>query len=366
MWCLLGRGARELTKENKVVQDKKLKDIHDQFIQKFAETAQEQGLSDEKIGTAFEDAFGIAVSDFAESLFADLKDRSAEMLAEHRELEEGFKSRNIERWREGLSHLRSMIVVSQETGEAAISGMLENDDLKESPKLHAIITLHARALRISREIICLIENGFADGALARWRSLHEIAVISHFLFTAKEEIAERYLLSRAILSYKAARQYVEHQDKAGLQPFGEEELANLKVHSEHIIEKYGAEMKNEYGWAFGEIGIEKPTFYHIEKHCGLDHWRPRVKWASQEIHGGFVPSEVGLGVSENTESVHLVGQSNSGMADPGNCCAISLQIATASLLLIEPNLDRLAVIQVMDLFCDEIGAKFQLGEAKEL
>jgi hypothetical protein len=36
-------------------------------------------------------------------------------------------------------------------------------------------------LQIFNEILVLLKSGYADGANSRWRSLHELAVISFFL-----------------------------------------------------------------------------------------------------------------------------------------------------------------------------------------
>ena len=38
--------------------------------------------------------------------------------------------------------------------------------------------LHARACQIAREVLTLLYAGFAEGAMARWRALHELAVLS--------------------------------------------------------------------------------------------------------------------------------------------------------------------------------------------
>ena len=54
------------------------------------------------------------------------------------------------------------------------------------------------------EIICLLENGFADGAMARWRTLHEIAIVAIVLSKHGEDIAQGYLDHQAVESKRAA------------------------------------------------------------------------------------------------------------------------------------------------------------------
>jgi hypothetical protein len=83
-------------------------------------------------------------------------------------------------------------------------------------------------------------------------------------------------------------------------------------------------MHNEYGWASEALQNPRPSFAQLEKAVGLDHWRPRYRWASQHTHGGYRPSHAMLAMAETAEQVHLVGQSNSGFTDPIQMTAISL------------------------------------------
>jgi hypothetical protein len=57
----------------------------------------------------------------------------------------------------------------------------------------ALLGLHARAVRTAAEIRLLAMNGFAAGAEARARSLHELAVTSCVIGDADEVVANRYL-----------------------------------------------------------------------------------------------------------------------------------------------------------------------------
>ena len=47
------------------------------------------------------------------------------------------------------------------------------------------------------------------------------------------------------------------------------------------LNRFGEDIRHEYGWASGVIGKKAPTFLDIEEFTGLDHWRPRFKRASQ-------------------------------------------------------------------------------------
>ena len=45
------------------------------------------------------------------------------------------------------------------------------------------------------------------------------------------------------------------------------------------------------------------------------------------------------------------------MVDPGHMCAISIANTTASLVLLDPTLDRVASVEVIQRFVDEVGER---------
>src|SRR5208282_6072349 len=88
--------------------------------------------------------------------------------------------------------------------------------------------LHARSCQIASEVLSLLLAGHADGAMARWRSLHEISVVCSFISKHGNELAERYLLHQCVESYKAAAQYQEYCDRIGDAPFTSEQISSLE------------------------------------------------------------------------------------------------------------------------------------------
>ena len=105
------------------------------------------------------------------------------------------------------------------------------------------------------------------------------------------------------------------------------------------------------------IGKKAPTLLDIEEFTGLDHWRPRFKWASQHTHGGHRPFGTMLGTAESKSAVLLAGQSNSGLVDPLHMTAITLTHITVSLLLSRPNTDRLVCTKVLMGLSDDVGSE---------
>jgi hypothetical protein len=114
----------------------------------------------------------------------------------------------------------------------------------------------------------------------------------------------------------------------------------------------------DWGCAAPALAKDKPTFFDLETHLGLDHWRPRYKWASQDTHGTYRHPAALLAMSEAKETLLLVGPSNSGLTDPAHMTAISLVLATNALVQISPTIDRLVCMKILLGISDEIGETF--------
>src|SRR5262249_21611006 len=111
----------------------------------------------------------------------------------------GFRRRLAERGGAPFELLRLMYGLAREYGET-IGTAFRDDGASPPPHLmEALSRLHARSCRLAAETLALLEAGFPEGALARWRALHEVATVAMFLSDHDEQLAERYmdgLLSR--------------------------------------------------------------------------------------------------------------------------------------------------------------------------
>lgn len=336
----------------------RLEDYQKLFEAELARAFAENGDREIDVERITKDVLNEILPETANALYDELAKRSNRMLREHRSLRRGFVRRNRRRWREAFDLFERLIVISQETGEA-INFALRPDAVKRNDAVfEATISNHARAVQVSREILALMTAGFPDGALARWRTLHEIAVVSSFISHHGDEVATRYILHRRVVAHKNALNYMAHHQRANLNPIDTEKLVELREEYDWIIAKYGDEMNRDYGWAASSLGNLRPNFADIEAATKLDHWRPRYKWATTNTHGGYQPTNSTLGTSESDRPVLLVGESNSGMTDPGHMAAISLVVATMPVVMLEPNVDRLVAAQIMNRLTTEIGETF--------
>lgn len=313
------------------------------------EAIESGGLSADQIKAAIESLIG----EGHQELFESLKLTSPEMLAEERELRVGFEDRNYRRWKEPFDLLAMLLRMCSEIGEAHSHGGPSSGD----PLVFDMLaSLHPRGLLVSNEIQCLMRGSFADAALARWRTLHELTVVAMFIVKHGHYAALCYRLSFEFARERAAKQYNEYSERANLSRFSDADISEMSQASEEAAKELGCRLKGDWGWAAGFLASDRPTLYDLECDVGMDHWRPRVRWASQNTHAGYRELMGTLGMSEAKEFVFQVGPSNSGLVDPLHMTAISQMNLTISFLFFpEPNFDRLLMSKVAQVIVDEIG-----------
>ena len=342
--------------------------IFEKMLQEAAEKAK-SALSEDKI-EAFLDS---TASDFihetipkiADDIVSSLKNNCEEQLKLVRDYQDGFVNRNTERWEKGFNALEILIIVCTEAGEEFNNTYREQAVQDRNIQFDLIVRLHARACHISSEILWLLKGGFADGAHARWRALHEVVVTALFLLNHKSELSIRYCEHEAIESYKAMQQYDKYKSRLSIKGFSEEELIRCKAVRNKVINKYGQDFKGSYGWAADALNNKRPNFSNLEEAVKLDHLRPYYKWASQNIHANIHGIKNKLGLAEANEEVLLAGASNSGMTDPADLTALSLIQISVGLLTIYSNMDSLITQYVIKELGANIGKLFLKIESQK-
>lgn len=318
----------------------------------------------DKISTTFEGLIPKIASEAAETIFKTLKNNFKKVQKDYRKNINAF-NKNLEKvWGKPIDLLEMFYYIASEAGDA-FNNQFRSLAAKENNFVFDVLTrLHARSCQISAEIISLLKNGFADGAHARWRTLHEIAVTAYFVVKHGNETAERYICHEAIESYKAAIKYQEHCEVLGYQKLTEEELAEIKERYDCFIKKFGSNFKNSYGWASLAIGKDNPSFADIEDDVGLEYMRPYYKMASHNVHANPKGVFFKLGLIPESGDVLLTGPSNLGLADPGHCTTNSLLKITTNLLTFKPNLDRIVVCNILISLEKEVADAFINVELK--
>jgi len=305
-----------------------------------------EGLSNkiEKFSSNIDETMQGLVDDvtdsMAESILQTLEERIDDMLDDQDTLQHGFVY-NIESiWGEPLGLLQGLIVIADESAQGYSSRTDEyrKDDLVQD----LLIRIHAKAVQVTKEIFILLRSGFSDGAQARWRTLHELAVISVFISEHGEDVAERYISHETIDIYKAAVQYNDYYPRLGAESISEEEMELMRKDYQNLLERYGQSYKHDYGWAAGALAIKRPTFRDIEASIDLDHHRPYYKAASANVHGNSTGVFQSLGLFPE-EDIILSGPSDIGLTRPAQSTVISLNMITTTMLTHGANIDSIVV-----------------------
>lgn len=296
--------------------------------------------------------------EISDIIFKQLSMNAGEMLQEQSYIRDEFEARLHGRWMRAFNLLEMLIVMNTEVGQEFIEQTSTEEN--KSYKFNVLFRIHTRACQITYEILTLLKSGFPDGAIARWRTLHELAVLSFFIFDNDEELALRYIEYEGIENAKEMFEYQKRCGKLGYKPLLWKEIDRIKQRRRELIMKYGQEFAEEYGWTCSVLEKSKRNFKGIEEQVSLQHLRPFYKMACDQIHLGPKGNVISLALMGDNDrtNFYLCGASNYGLADPGQNAAISLvQIATC-LLTFTPTIDKLVILKCMETTCKKLCQEF--------
>lgn len=256
----------------------------------------------------------------------------------HMEIDrQAFVRRLALTWKEPLELLDLHLSLALELGGAWTKKLRGGRRKKDAELFEVIPRLHARSLQIAGEVRALLREGFADGALSRWRTIHELAVVAFFIVQEGNEMASRYLDHLDVDSYKAALGYERAASLLGHKKVSPRELASLTKTVDALKTKYGKAFTEDYGWSASSLKGKSPNFANIEEAVRLERFRPYFRLASNTVHAGPKGAYFRLGTDE--VDVLLAGPSNVGLQEAARLTALSIAQITSCLLSMRPNLD---------------------------
>lgn len=257
-----------------------------------------------------------------------------------------FSQRLELRWGESLKIFRMLLTICREIGEEKYEKTRRSRSKKNLHKNEVIHRLYGRACQTMSEIEHLLSGGFAEGALARWRTLHEINIVFEIISLNSNHIAERYLDHEIVENMRAHRIYEEHYAELGYKKPSAREITRLKKDYSEIIKKYGPDFKNEYGWATPLTNKNSPNFTDLEKLAGQARMRSHYKLASYMIHASVKGIKFNLGLLGEQDIV-LSGSSNAGLEEAGQNSIITMGKIVLSLFNSKLNMDDMIKIQLI-------------------
>ena len=276
----------------------------------------------------------------------------------------GFRERMELRWGKPLAQLQMLLTMSRELCQT-LNSRKDSVSSKNKQSRKLLIRLLVRACQVTDEILCLLQNGFADGAMARWRTLHEIAVVAGIILQHGDEISRRYIAHQHVESKRAMDKYLACSPQLGYKPLSAKAQAKIQKAFDKAISEFGTEFKSDYGWAAFHLKKKRPTFTNIEEAAGRAEMRSHYQMGNDNVHAGIKSMYVRLGLLGRYEGL-LSGRSNAGLTEPGQNAAHTLTQLVVLVCSSEPIFDDYVVTDMLMKLRDEIPRSFARVDAQLL
>lgn len=296
------------------------------FFAELLETAQEASVD----GGIDSDRVALMAQRAAEEITAPGLGDPRRALAEEHGHRAAFESRLASRWGRALDLFDLTVEQALDAGRWINATWRPAAAQRQDQKFEALIRLHGRAVMTANEVLVLLRSGYSTGALARWRTVHEIWVVSSLLSDNDAELSRRYLVHDSVESMKAQREYEETWEALGFEP-PDWQSSEREVLRASLTGEFGDAFLHDYGWAAPLCNGRAPRFRQLQELAELDHWRGYYRMASHGTHAN--PKGISWNIQAGGHAeVIWAGPSNAGLVDPAQCTLIGLANITVGLL----------------------------------
>jgi len=310
----------------------------------------------QKVIDSIPEMVGDLTRELGDGVLSGLRNQWRDMQGAAREEVAGFRTRLQIRWREGLDGLRMLAEFSRDRGMEFQEKHLRSRRSKDRARNQALMQLHLRSCQVVDEIIVLLESGYPKGAMARWRTLFEIATVATMIADAGDLLAERYLDHDIVDRKRSMEEYQRCAADLGEPPIPARERAAIMKTYKTTLLKHGPEFGNSFGWAAGFVGRNpNPKFNHLQEAAGQSAKRIYYKLASFGVHAGAGAFDQQLG-SFKHDMLHGAA-SNGGLEQPGANTAFTIT-HLVGLLFHSTGIDELTMLQTFIQLRDETVAAF--------
>ncbi|MFC0616182.1 DUF5677 domain-containing protein [Enterococcus faecalis] len=304
------------------------------------------------------------INKYSDPMYKSLINQAPTMYEEHRLEQQEFESRLQMRWLDAFYGLKSVITISEEIGIGLIDEFLEknkNEDGTRSVPLEydIIFKLHGKSVVVSKEIFLLLQSGYSDAAISRWRTLHEISII---LCLITDTLKKNASLAKELVIRFYNRSIVEEFKIEKIDnKSNPEEFASLKAQVEEIRNNYGKKfIYEDYEWARPALPKIKGRIYFsdLEKKTDNTELASYYKMANNQIHSTSFGLYKSFGDMFDSGIGVVFGPSNYGLSIPGQLTIISIIRSTSSILTVDTTLDKIMMISTLEKFFEKYSSVF--------
>lgn len=306
-----------------------IRDIVEKALQEVVCEKIENGASKEEIEEiTLSDTISKAVSELLTQVSDDsvtfIEKIMYEKVFVERAYADEFFARQNQKWGKAFVTSDAMYICVLESAESYTRYVDEAHDQEVSFMYYALRNIHARALQIYLEIVCLIKNGFADGAYARWRSMYELSIISSFIKKYGENVAKSYVQA--------------------------------------------ADSDDRYEWArvakcFSKYSKDRHvTFNAIQNKCELatQEWKKEYDFVNKLVHAS--PQGTMYRLGGDTSVALPVGRTDWGMSISAIHAAVSLSQITADFFTVFPHGDSAVAMLTFHKWVEKIAEYYKTVE----
>lgn len=290
-----------------------------------------------------------------------------------------FEARLASRWGPALDLFDLTVEQAVDAGRWINAGWRLRSARRQDQKFEALIRLHGRAVMTAYEVLVLLRAGYSTGALARWRTIHEIWIVFCLLGDHNQYLSRRYLVHDAVETMKAEKDYEETWQALGFEPPDWQSAERDQLRAQ-LSGEFGEAFLQDYGWAAPLFEGRSPRIKQLQELAALGHWRGYYRMASHGTHAN--PKGISWNIQAGGQKAHIIwsGPSNAGLVDPAQCTLIALANITVGLLryaadelmtedqLVEQGVALVrqqAVLMLMDAAIDSFGEALVRQEQEE-
>jgi hypothetical protein len=276
---------------------------------------------------------------------------------------DAFIKRNRERWSIGFTKLHALRETCLEAGMNFQQQFIKLPKYENDELIGVFMRQHAHACRISGEIIHLLEGGYPDAALARWRTLFEMVVTCLVIQKCGREAAIDFIKHGMVQTAEGIEEHRKTAEAMKQETFTDEE-------AKFYFELKGTITNGESGWHWARKHTGLKKIDKLREFVGLEKWSHNYKLASRNAHSDYYEMASLYGMREAKQDLLLCGQSNSGLTEPAHFMAISLAQITSIFLTTyiddkESDLDytnSILFMKIIDNYVNEVGQAFLEAE----
>lgn len=271
-----------------------------------------------------------------ETVAAELEDHQDLLVAERSSRE--HSQRQIRKiWSTALEHFELLLAVV--TG-LVVAWARELDAPAKvrhgDARCEAVLRLARRGVNSAHEVLWLLEGGYPGAAMARWRTMHEMATFALALGDQPQILSRRFL----------DHQWIEAQRRIDAMPDGMRKAdPGMPAYEAHVRHQAARVRAAHPDKAFTRMNgwmapiVSSCRFSDLQKHIGTELAQVVYLQGNAHTHAGHVEPAVELGTPPGWGDVQLIGSTAVDLDQVGVYAPHTLAAFAAALLRVELTQD---------------------------